>query len=81
MVKSVGKYDLYRTLGEGAYGKVKYAIDRTNNEAVAIKVRWLPVASLLRANRTYRMASSITSYQTSHPSHAVHHIPLPPRRS
>ena len=38
MVKSVGKYDLYRTLGEGAYGKVKYGVNRENNEAVAIKI-------------------------------------------
>ena len=38
MVKSVGKYDLYRTLGEGAYGKVKYGVNRDTNEAVAIKI-------------------------------------------
>lgn len=38
MVKSVGKYDLYRTLGEGAYGKVKYGINRETTEAVAIKI-------------------------------------------
>ena len=38
MVKSVGKYDLYRTLGEGAYGKVKYGVNRETNEAVAIKI-------------------------------------------
>lgn len=38
MVKSVGKYDLYGTLGEGAFGKVKYAINTETNEAVAIKI-------------------------------------------
>ena len=38
MVKSVGKYDLYRTLGQGSFGKVKYAVNRENNEAVAIKI-------------------------------------------
>jgi serine/threonine protein kinase len=38
MVKSVGKYDLYRTLGEGSYGKVKYGVNKETKEAVAIKV-------------------------------------------
>jgi len=38
MVKTVGKYDLYGTLGEGAFGKVKYAVNTENNEAVAIKI-------------------------------------------
>jgi len=38
MVKSVGAYDLYRTLGEGAYGKVKYGVHKESKEPVAIKV-------------------------------------------
>lgn len=38
MVKSVGKYDLYKTLGQGSFGKVKYAVNRETNEAVAIKI-------------------------------------------
>ena len=38
MVKKVGKYDLGRTLGEGTFGKVKYAINTDSQEAVAIKV-------------------------------------------
>ena len=38
MVKKVGKYELGRTLGEGTFGKVKYALDTETNEAVAIKV-------------------------------------------
>lgn len=37
-VKTVGKYDLFRTLGEGAYGKVKYAVNKELNEPVAIKI-------------------------------------------
>jgi len=38
MGKKVGKYDMGRTLGEGTFGKVKYAVDRETGEAVAIKV-------------------------------------------
>lgn len=38
MVKTVGKYDIYRTLGEGNFGKVKYAIDRDAAAPVAIKI-------------------------------------------
>lgn len=38
MVKTVGKYELYRTLGEGTFGKVKYAVNKETNEAVAIKI-------------------------------------------
>ena len=38
MVKTVGSYELYRTLGEGSFGKVKYAVNRDTNEAVAIKI-------------------------------------------
>ena len=38
MVKVVGKYELYRTLGEGSFGKVKYAVNKETNEAVAIKI-------------------------------------------
>jgi serine/threonine protein kinase len=36
--KRVGKYELGRTLGEGTFGKVKYAVNTETNEAVAIKV-------------------------------------------
>lgn len=36
--KRVGKYDMGRTLGQGTFGKVKYAIDTTTGTPVAIKV-------------------------------------------
>lgn len=36
--KRVGKYELSRTLGEGTFGKVKYAVNTETGEAVAIKV-------------------------------------------
>jgi serine/threonine protein kinase len=38
MVKRVGKYELGRTLGEGTFGKVKYAVNVETQDAVAIKV-------------------------------------------
>lgn len=38
MVKKVGQYQLGRTLGEGTFGKVKYAEHIVTNGAVAIKV-------------------------------------------
>ena len=38
-MKCVGNYELYRTLGEGSYGKVKYGVNKLTKEAVAIKVR------------------------------------------
>ena len=38
MVKRVGKYELGKTLGEGTFGKVKFAVDTESGESVAIKV-------------------------------------------
>lgn len=38
MVKKVGKYEIGKTLGEGTFGKVKYAVNTETGEAVAIKV-------------------------------------------
>ncbi|KAG3095482.1 CBL-interacting protein kinase 32 [Phytophthora cactorum] len=38
MVKKVGKYEIGKTLGEGTFGKVKYAVNTETDERVAIKV-------------------------------------------
>mmetsp|Transcript_28643 Transcript_28643/g.92219 ORF Transcript_28643/g.92219 Transcript_28643/m.92219 type:complete len:436 (-) Transcript_28643:226-1533(-) len=38
MRKTVGKYDIGRTLGEGTFGKVKFAVNTETGEEVAIKV-------------------------------------------
>lgn len=38
MKKTVGKYDIGRTLGEGTFGKVKFALDTETGLEVAIKV-------------------------------------------
>jgi len=37
-VKKVGKYEIGRTLGEGTFGKVKFAVNTETNERVAIKI-------------------------------------------
>ena len=49
MVKTVGSYDIYRTIGVGSYGKVKFAVHRDTKEEVAIKVSWKIGASTVRA--------------------------------
>ena len=38
MPKVIGNYELHKTLGEGSFGRVKYAIHLLTNDAVAIKV-------------------------------------------
>lgn len=38
MPKKVGKYEIGKTLGEGTFGKVKYAVNTETDEVVAIKV-------------------------------------------
>ena len=37
-VKTVGKYQIGKTLGEGTFGKVKFAMNTETGEGVAIKV-------------------------------------------
>lgn len=37
-VKKVGKYEIGRTLGEGTFGKVKYAVNTETGKGVAIKI-------------------------------------------
>jgi len=38
MVKRVGKYEIGKTLGEGTFGKVKFAVNTESTEKVAIKI-------------------------------------------
>ncbi|KAA0157323.1 hypothetical protein FNF27_06148 [Cafeteria roenbergensis] len=38
MPKRVGKYEIGKTLGEGTFGKVKWAVDTETNQKVAIKI-------------------------------------------
>ena len=39
-IKRVGKYALGKTLGQGTFGKVKYAIDTETSTPVALKL-WI----------------------------------------
>ena len=38
MTRRVGKYELGRTIGEGTFAKVKFAINTETGESVAVKV-------------------------------------------
>jgi len=58
MVKRVGKYELGRTLGEGTFGKVKYAINTETNTPVAIKV--LDKESIQRQNMGNQIKKEIS---------------------
>ena len=58
MVRTVGKYELYRTLGEGNFGKVKYALNKQTNEAVAIKI--LDKEKILKRNEGARIYEEVS---------------------
>jgi len=58
MVKEVGKYLLYQTLGEGNFSKVKYAVHKETKLTVAIKV--LEKEKLMNANMTSHIKSEIS---------------------
>ncbi|KAM3575000.1 hypothetical protein VYU27_003022, partial [Nannochloropsis oceanica] len=58
MPKRLGKYDIGRTLGEGSFGKVKYAVNLETNEAVAIKV--LDKAKIVQLNMGRQVKKEIS---------------------
>lgn len=49
-VKKVGKYEIGKTLGEGTFGKVKYAVNTDTGE----KVRFLVIPALCALRRCTR---------------------------
>ena len=69
MVKKVGKYELGRTLGEGTFGKVKYAVNTETNEAVAIKV--LDKESIQRQNMGNQIKKEISIMKMINHKHIV----------
>mmetsp|Transcript_33073 Transcript_33073/g.92626 ORF Transcript_33073/g.92626 Transcript_33073/m.92626 type:complete len:516 (+) Transcript_33073:65-1612(+) len=57
MVKKIGKYELGKTLGEGRFGKVKFAINTENGQQVAIKI--LVKATVLEMKAVARVKQEI----------------------
>ena len=47
MVKRVGRYDVGRTLGEGTFGKVKYAVNTETGEKARFRHRAHLLADLV----------------------------------
>ncbi|CAM9185589.1 unnamed protein product, partial [Phaeothamnion confervicola] len=58
MVRTVGKYEIGRTLGEGTFGKVKAAIDSTTGNRVAIKI--LDKGSISKQNMAAQIRREIS---------------------
>ena len=58
MVKEVGSYLLHQTLGEGTFGKVKYAIHKETQNKVAIKI--LEKEKLINSNMVSHLKSEIS---------------------
>ena len=58
MPKRVGKYEIGKTLGEGTFGKVKYAVNSETNEQVAIKI--LSKAQIQQQNMGAQIKKEIT---------------------
>ena len=57
-VHKIGKYEIGQTLGEGTFGKVKYAVHDETREAVAIKV--LDKAMIQKQNMGEQIKREIT---------------------
>mmetsp|Transcript_45624 Transcript_45624/g.67278 ORF Transcript_45624/g.67278 Transcript_45624/m.67278 type:complete len:480 (-) Transcript_45624:63-1502(-) len=58
MPKRVGKYEIGKTLGEGTFGKVKYAVNSDTGEQVAIKI--LSKAQIQQQNMGAQIKKEIT---------------------
>jgi len=69
MVKKVGKYDIGRTLGEGTFGKVKFAINTETDERVAIKV--LDKDKIQKQNMGAQVKKEISIMKMVRNSHVV----------
>jgi 5'-AMP-activated protein kinase catalytic alpha subunit len=58
MPKRVGRYEIGKTLGEGTFGKVKYAVNTDTGEQVAIKI--LSKAQIQQQNMGAQIKKEIT---------------------
>lgn len=68
-MKKVGKYDIGRTLGEGTFGKVKFAINTETDERVAIKV--LDKDKIQKQNMGAQVKKEISIMKMVRHSHVV----------
>ncbi|XP_078176965.1 CBL-interacting protein kinase 24-like isoform X2 [Carex rostrata] len=57
-MKRVGKYEMGRTIGEGTFAKVKFAVDTDTDNAVAIKV--LAKSTILKHKMVHQVLASQT---------------------
>ncbi|KAK2412636.1 CBL-interacting protein kinase [Trifolium repens] len=65
--KSIGKYRVSRTIGEGTFSKVKLAFNSNNDEKVAIKV--IDKQMVLKNNLKYQVQSEIRTMKLlNHPN-------------
>ncbi|PNX96479.1 CBL-interacting serine/threonine-protein kinase 21-like protein [Trifolium pratense] len=65
--KSIGKYRVRETIGEGTFSKVKLAFNSNNGEKVAIKV--IDKQMVLKNNLRYQVQSEITTMKLlNHPN-------------
>ncbi|CAJ2649712.1 unnamed protein product [Trifolium pratense] len=65
--KSIGKYRVRETIGEGTFSKVKLAFNSSNGEKVAIKV--IDKQMVLKNNLRYQVQSEITTMKLlNHPN-------------
>lgn len=69
MVKTVGKYDVYHTLGEGSYAKVKFAVNKETKENVAIKI--LDKEKIQQQNMAAQLKKEIGIMKMVHHEHLV----------
>jgi serine/threonine protein kinase len=56
-MKRVGKYEMGRTIGQGTFAKVKFAVDRDTGHAVAIKV--LAKSTILKHKMVHQVSLSL----------------------
>lgn len=69
MPKRVGKYEIGKTLGEGTFGKVKYAVNSETGEQVAIKI--LSKAQIQQQNMGAQIKKEITIMKKVAHQHVV----------
>lgn len=57
-MKRVGKYEMGRTIGQGTFAKVKFAVDCDTGHAVAIKV--LAKSTILKHKMVHQVSLSLS---------------------